>query len=187
MARKAMNMERYIDSFRYSFLLMESLYGDGQFRASKLKNAFEKNEEFRTIVERARHELILPSGGNKSDTNELLKKSTPVEEIIDHIVDKRGYYFHGNIRRGKAWKSHEQKEAETICHLSLAIVNLISDSESRSMFTEESWQRYFQDAESKGATMTMQFNYKAYDPVDKEDPNYLVDTCNCFWYISSIK
>jgi hypothetical protein len=38
-ARKAVKQEKFIDSFRYSFLLIESFYGEGKFKSAQLKEA----------------------------------------------------------------------------------------------------------------------------------------------------
>jgi len=53
MARTEMLQERYIDSFRYSFLLIEFLCGDGQHKAAQLKAALKGSTEFMSIVRKA--------------------------------------------------------------------------------------------------------------------------------------
>ena len=72
MSRAELFNERYIDSFRYSFLLIESTYGDGKFRSQQLKAALGNNSEFVSFVERALEERIVPRGGNKSDTEKII-------------------------------------------------------------------------------------------------------------------
>ena len=45
-ARKALGAQEFINSFRYSFLLIESLYGEGQFKKAGLQTALKGSQEF---------------------------------------------------------------------------------------------------------------------------------------------
>src|SRR3546814_1470621 len=47
-----------------------------------------------------------------------------VEQIVSHIVDKRGFYFHGNRKHKNAWLPHDQKQAEALCLLAINIGSL---------------------------------------------------------------
>ena len=104
MARSEVLQERYIDSFRYSFLLIEAVYGDGKYRAAQMKEALKSSTEFTSIVSNAFRNPILQRQPRNTDTDTLLSTCPSVEDIIDHIVDKRGFYFHGNVKRSNAWK-----------------------------------------------------------------------------------
>lgn len=57
-ARKMLENQEFINSFRYSFLLIESLYGNGQFKTPSLQAALKSNQEFRNIVELAIKDMI---------------------------------------------------------------------------------------------------------------------------------
>ena len=160
MARAELLKERYIDSFRYSFLLIESIYGNGKFKSQQLKAELGNNTEFISIVKRALKERILPKYSNSSDTEKLLSCSPKVEDVIGHIVDKRGFYFHGNIKRKNIWKPHEQETAESLCLLSLSIANMIAFQASSPMFDHTLSKRHFEGAKSAGATMAMKVNYR---------------------------
>jgi hypothetical protein len=50
--------QEFINSFRYSFLLIESLYGNGQFKTPSLQAALKSNQEFRNIVDLAIKDMI---------------------------------------------------------------------------------------------------------------------------------
>jgi hypothetical protein len=79
--------------------------------------------------------------------------------VIDHLVEKRGFYFHGNIKRKGAWKPHDQAEAEALCMLTLEIAMLISHAAAAPMFEEELSERHYKNAESCGAIMTMKVDF----------------------------
>ncbi|MDE0033932.1 MAG: hypothetical protein OXU75_12480, partial [Deltaproteobacteria bacterium] len=97
MARTELIQERYIDSFRYSFLLIEAIYGDGNFRTSQLKTVLKRSPDFSKIVSTALNERIPPKHHTTSDTERLLAGAVTVDTVIDHIVDKRGFYFHAVV------------------------------------------------------------------------------------------
>jgi hypothetical protein len=125
-ARQAMLQERYIDSFRYSFLLMEAIYGGGKFKSIELKGTLKQEPDFRNAVHQALDGFRLTPGAPPSDTSFLLERKASVEELIDHLVDKRGIYFHGNLRRSNAWRPERQKEAQDLAAISAQIALQIS-------------------------------------------------------------
>lgn len=163
MARTEMWQGRYIDSFRYSFLLIESLYGDGKYKAGQLKNALKRNIEFVSIVENALKERRFPTHSRNSDTEKLISAFPTPEAVIDHLVEKRGFYFHGNLKRKNAWLPHEQETAEVLCLLSLCITKLIAQEAAMPMFGDSLSQRHFDNAKHVGAIMTMKVNFRYYD------------------------
>ncbi|QEX15484.1 hypothetical protein FRZ44_07680 [Hypericibacter terrae] len=163
-ARDAMLQERYIDSFRYSFLLMESLYGDGKFKAAQLKDALKQRSDLTSMVATALKQRLPMKRARNSDTDKLLASSPTVEAVIDHMVEKRGFYFHGNIKRHDAWQPHEQEAAEALCALSLEIAMLISHAAAAPMFDAELSKRHYDHAKSVGAIMTMNVKFRFREP-----------------------
>lgn len=166
MARTEMLQERYIDSFRYSFLLIESLYGNGKYKVAQLKDALKASAEFTAIVRKALKERMPQKRPRNSDTEKLLSTFPTVETVINHLVDRRGFYFHGNIKRKDVWRPHEQETAEALCLLSLKIAMLISQAAAAPMFDDLLAQRHFDNAKRVGAIMTFNVNFRFHDPND---------------------
>ena len=164
MARTEMLQERYIDSFRYSFLLVESIFGDGKFKAAQLRDVFKANAGFVDIVANAVRERMPPKHSRDSDTEILLSNSPKPETVIDHIIRKRGFYFHGNVKRKNAWRPDEQEAAESLCLLSFSIANLICQAAAARMFDDSLSQRHLEDAKRVGAIMSMNVNFHFRDP-----------------------
>ena len=160
MARNEMLDKRYIDSFRYSFLLIEFIYGEGKYKTAQLKKVLKGNAEFVSIVSSALKERILLKHNRSSDTKKLLAGNPRAEVIIDHIVDKRGFYFHGNVKGKNVWKPHDQEAAEALCLLSLDIAMLVSQDAAAPMFDDSLVKRYFDNAKRVGAIMTMTVNFQ---------------------------
>jgi hypothetical protein len=140
-------------------LLIESLYGEGKFKSAQLKEALKSNSEFTTLVAAALKERIRLKKPKGSDTEKLLTSSPNVDDVIDHLVEKRGFYFHGNIKRKGAWKPQDQGEAEALCMLTLEIAMLISHAAAAPMFEEELSKRHYENAEGGGAIMTMKVDF----------------------------
>src|SRR5690606_4491986 len=95
-ARKALETQGFINSFRYSFLLIESLYGKGQFKKEGLQAALKTDQEFRDIVEFAIKDMIPAKDDHSSDTAKLFATKPTADDLINHLIEKRGFYFHGN-------------------------------------------------------------------------------------------
>ena len=173
MARSAMNRERYIDSFRYSFLLMEFFFGDGQFKAAKLTQAFKSSIQFRSLVENALRDPTLLGGLGSDKVHSKLEELRSIDTVIDYIVDKRGIYFHGNNKRPNAWTSNQQQEAEVICRLSMAIVRGMSSDELTSvMYSNQNWARYETNASAEGVMLRTSIRFRVYDRGDKLNKTY---------------
>lgn len=158
-ARAAAMQQRYIDSFRYSFLLVEALYGEGKFKSAQLKDALKGNAEFVKIVRAAQNEPLRIRQPRGSDTEQLLSSSPSADALIDHLVEKRGFYFHGNKKHKDAWKPQDQAKAEALCGVALAITMLIAHSAAAPMFDDNLSKRHYDDAKRAGAIMAMNVDF----------------------------
>jgi hypothetical protein len=166
-ARGALSSHRFIDSFRYSFLLIEFMYGGGQFKSASLKETFKKSAELRQLIERALAEKPIPRSAHASDTLDLLKSNPSVDALIDHLVDKRGFYFHGNIQRKDAWRPEQQQVAQVLSLITISIANSVAMQATASMFDEEFNKRHFEYARKVGAMVVFQIKYTFTIPGEK--------------------
>lgn len=166
-ARNALSSQRFIDSFRYSFLLIEFMYGGGQFKSASLKEAFKKSVELRSIIEEALVGTMTPSRAHASDTLNLLKSNPTVDVLIDHLVDKRGFYFHGNINRKDTWKPEQQDEAQVLALMTINIASSIAMRESAPMFDAKLNQKHVECARKVGAMIVFQVKYTFTIPGEK--------------------
>lgn len=163
-ARKALSEQHYIDSFRYSFLLIESRYGEGQFKSASLKAALKNSAEFTAIVEMAVKSRIPCRAAHKSHTATLLSGEPSVADVIDHLVDKRGLYFHGNTKRKDAWRPEAQEIAEALALLAIGIAQLIAQKAAAPMFDGKLSTRYREDAKKVGAEIVFEIKFKFREP-----------------------
>jgi hypothetical protein len=166
-ARKALVTQEFINSFRYSFLLIESLFGEGQFKKAGLLAALKANQEFRDIVEFAIKDVIPAKEDCNSDTAKLLAGKPTADDVIDHLVEKRGFYFHGNVKRKDAWKPDEQDAAESLALIAIGIATNISLKAADPMFAPELEKRHFEDAMRAGAKIVFVIKFKFREPEEK--------------------
>lgn len=163
-ARGALLSQAYIDSFRYSFLLIEFLYGDGKFKSNDLRSALNGNSEFLSILNRALKNVMPPQGRGPDETVELLKGNLGSGKVIAHLVEKRGLYFHGNAKRPNAWKPDDQSAAEGIALLGISIAQEISQQAADPIFRPEFAERHFRDAMNAGAKVVFDVQFKYREP-----------------------
>jgi hypothetical protein len=164
-ARTEMLAKRYIDSFRYSFLMFEALYGNGKFKTDQLRDAFRDAPELVSAIEFVlKNGPMKPKRPGSSDTELLVSSSPTASAVIDHLVEKRGFYFHGNVRRRDAWQPHQQERAEALCLLALEVALKISADAAGPMFLAEHSQNHFKNAEKAGAVMTLRVSFDYQEP-----------------------
>jgi hypothetical protein len=163
-AREALVEERFIDSFRYSFLLIEALYGEGQFKKAGLVRALAGNAAFVAAIRAALRDPHPPGPPDNSPTATFLAGHPTVEDIIGHLVEMRGFYFHGNVQRKDAWKPNEQGTAKTLAFFAVGVVHQVTNQASAPMFAPELARRHFEDASKIGATIVFEVTYKFREP-----------------------
>ncbi len=162
-ARSALALQQYIDSFRYSFLLIESIYGNGQFKKPKLLSALNGNLEFVGLVQEALADVMQPKQYKNSDTTALLACNPKSDAVIEHLIDKRGFYFHGNRKRTDAWKPDEQGQAESLALLTIGIAQQITQKAANPIFEPDFGERHFRDAMAVGAKIVFEIKYSFRD------------------------
>ncbi|CAM4212447.1 hypothetical protein SB00001_01191 [Klebsiella variicola] len=174
-ARKMLENQEFINSFRYSFLLIESLYGNGQFKTPSLQGALKSNQEFRNIVELAIKDMIPAKNDRNSDTAKLISTKPNADDIINHLVEKRGFYFHGNIKRKDAWNPDEQDSAESLALLAIGIITKITMKAAEPMFVAELEKRHFEDAMQVGAKIVFEIKFRFREPEENFDRQHQVN------------
>lgn len=162
-AKKASSEGRFIDSFRYAFLLFEALYGEGQFKKAGLTAALYANAEFLAMVRTSLKDPIRPSSGRSCSTSQLLASNPTPEAVIAHMVEQRGFYFHGNLKRGDAWKPHEQDDAEALAWLAISIVQEIGQRAMSPVHEPSFARRHFEQAMQAGAKIVFQVDFTFQD------------------------
>ncbi|MBO6657819.1 MAG: hypothetical protein JJ934_13040 [Pseudomonadales bacterium] len=168
-ARDRYLQDQYIDSFRYSFLLIEAIYGEGKFKSKQLTAALCESPELVRIVSQTLAEPLTGESLSESDTSNLLSASASPQQVIKHLVEKRGYYFHGNLIHSDPWEPQEQGRAESLALLALQIASQIASDSAKPMFAEEFNERHFNDAKRIGATLSMEVNFTYKEPGENLD------------------
>ena len=132
---------RYVDSFRYGFLLLDAIYGKGQFKTNNLKRAFTSDKVLMDVVREVRLRMKEKIQSIDDDTDRLLSGDSGDSDIIEHLISKRGHYFHGKngALRELDWAD---EEGRTLSRFVNEITDLICKEELRRVLTEESWAIY---------------------------------------------
>ncbi|WFP75178.1 hypothetical protein [Mesorhizobium sp. WSM4906] len=164
LAREALITHKYIDAFRYAFLLCEALYGNGKFKTVQLVQALRENVQFHSIVENTISDFKTNPIHKGSDVQLLIIKYPTAAEMIEHLVAQRGFYFHGNLSRKDAWHPDHQQGAKGIAEVAVyGLVGGIAHSFSDQMFTPEIASRYFKNAQKQGAIMAIKVEIRFRD------------------------
>lgn len=166
-ARNSLFCKQFIDSFRYSFLLIESLYGDGKFKTAAQNTALNSNASFVDIVKRALVSVMPPKSNERSYTSDLLATNPSPKDVIAHLVDKRGFYFHGNLKRHDAWKPNEQGSAEHLALLAVGIAQEITMEATSPIFDPLFGSRHYNDAMNAGAKIVFEINFSYREPEEQ--------------------
>lgn len=111
LSRRSAREGRFVDSFRYSFLIVEALYGQGKFRSKQLADALSGSESLVHALEEARSNAMYRPEDFDDETSRLLHDGSALKDLIAHIVKMRGRYFHGTkaLERTADWKIQEAR------------------------------------------------------------------------------
>lgn len=166
-SREALSKRRFIDAFRYAFLLLESIHGNGKFRSASLVGEFKNSDELiAAIGDVCADWSTAPIKVKTSDTFAFVSGGASAGEIVEHIVEKRGHYFHGNIKKQNAWKPHEQDEAEALAWLCVSIAMKIAFKAADPIFQQDHTDRHFRQALEVGAIIVIKAVCKFRIPED---------------------
>jgi len=159
MAKQALIERQFIEAFRYSFLMFEGLYGEGKFKTTQLVEAMSGNKSFVSAIDQTIQELMIDPLHRDDKARRLIAKHQTPIDLIRHMIDRRGFYFHGNTTRHDAWKPDEQVSAEELAALTVLLAFNIAMSLAEAMFTPEIASRYFKNAETMGAIVSIVIQY----------------------------
>ena len=134
-ARNSLSEERYINSFRYSFMAIEAEYGNGQFKSDKLKDTLKNSLEFKRVLETGIQASRSMPSRKRSSSDDIIEGGE-IDAVVDHIVDRRGHYFHGNRKKRDAWLPNEQGEAEALAILGVNVLSAIAVEHAAPMFDD---------------------------------------------------
>lgn len=158
LAREALISEQYIDSFRYAFLLIEAVYGAGKFKTPQLIAAL-LTSDFRAMVEETLVEHAARRSHDLSETALTAAYPTP-ETLVDYLVERRGFYFHGNLARRESWHPDRQQDAKPLAELSMELGSKVAHAFAGAMFGDAIGSRYFANAEAFGAIMSIDVEFQ---------------------------
>lgn len=136
-AREASKENRHIDAFRYYFLLLDALFGDGQFKKAGLENAFKASPRLLDAIKAAASDFREDRGRPATPTGLFLREKRSPESIAEHLIERRGHYFHSNRKKPAAWSPERQDEARDLSWLCAMTCFYLSDEYSAPMFADE--------------------------------------------------
>lgn len=162
-AREASNESRYIDAFRYYFLLLDTLFGDGQFKKVGLEKAFKASPRLIDAIRAAASDFREDRSRPSTPTGVFLREKRSPESIAEHLIERRGHYFHSNRKKPAAWSPERQDEARDLSWLCAMTCFYLSDEYSAPMFADELAPRHFDEAAKSGAIIMLIIDYTYID------------------------
>ena len=139
---------RYVDSFRYDFLIVEALYGKGKFKSKQLAGALKSDVGFMRYLDSARETMRWTIESITDDTEEIICSKEPVGSLVDHIVKKRGYYFHGQTEM--TTEVNRRGRERTLCLLLNHTTDRICQQLIGDAYSEEAWEGYLASGRKEG-------------------------------------
>lgn len=98
-AREASKEERYIDAFRYYFLILDAFSATGNSRKPVSKKAFKSNAVLMDASKLAQTDFREDRARPATSPGTFLRGSPTPDKIADHLVERRCHYFHSNRRK----------------------------------------------------------------------------------------
>lgn len=161
--REAQKEGRFIDAFRYYFLLLDALFSDGQFKKAGLERAFKGNAVLMDAINSAKADFREDRTRPATPTGVFMRGAPTPDDIASHLIERRGHYFHSNRRKPGAWSPDKQDEARDLSWLCSLICLKLSGEYSAPMFADELGPRHFEEAKKTGAIIVLKIDYTYVD------------------------
>lgn len=153
LGRANLREKQWIEGFRYFFMLLEGLHGGGQFKKAGLIGSFMRSPELAAAIGETLEDLKNKQVEANNPARSLLAELPDVTAVVNFLVERRGFYFHSNLRRQGGWHPDRQGEAEALCWLSAGIAQQLAFVFAAPMHAPDVNGRYMQSAKSEGAIM----------------------------------
>lgn len=110
--------ERYIEAIYDFYFFLESLFAQGKTKNHRVKESFKSSKELRECIEEVFKDPSYISL-RRSDIERFMGKygHMSIDDIIDHMVELRGFLHHHTPNRKDAWHPEEHKRYEIECNL----------------------------------------------------------------------
>ncbi|MFA4938195.1 hypothetical protein [Brevundimonas sp.] len=163
LAREALITQQYIDAFRFGFLLIEALYGNGKFQTRDLMRELVGNADFKSMLDQTILSITNDPDDNRSAAKPTIVTHSTADALVKHLLDRRGFYFHGNLKRQDAWHPDRQAEAKPVAEIVVDVAGQIAAAHASAMFEPDIGPRFMTDAKSQGAAMTIKVQFHFID------------------------
>lgn len=162
-ARETSKESRFIDAFRYYFLILDALFSDGQSKKAGLIKAFKGHAVLMDAIRSATADFQEDRARPETPTGVFMRSAPTPEQIAEHVIERRGHYFHSNRRKPGAWSPDKQGEARELSWLCSMICFYLSEEYSAPMFADELGPRHFEEANKTGAIIVLLIDYTYID------------------------
>lgn len=159
LAREALIAGQYIDAFRYGFLLIEALYGNGKFQTRDLRRELVGNVDLKAMLDRTIASITHDPDQHRSAAKPTVAMHATAEALVEYLINRRGFYFHGNLKRQDAWRPDRQADAKPVAEIVVDLAGQIAAAHASAMFEPDIGPRFMANAKSQGAVMTIQVQF----------------------------
>lgn len=155
--------ERYIDAVYDLYFVLETLFAEGKFKKNKVVQKFCISKDLLYAIDQVKKysDPKIRADGNlyKEFTEKYLNKNR--EEIVEHIVDLRGFLHHHTPKRKGIWHPSKQREYKVdaltllnVCH------NIVSKRAIDILFKQERIEEFLKTEVKTKDGQTIQWSAK---------------------------
>lgn len=174
LGRRSLERKEHIDAFRYFFMILEGLFGAGQSRQAALRDAFLAAPSLVFAIQQTRSQLLSDPIERNSPARLLLGALTTPEQVVGHLVERRGFYFHSNPQRPGGWHPARQTEAEPLAWFTAALAQSVAMTFAEPIHHPSMGSRYLDEARRQGAVMNLEIEFEVAENNDRRSrPNIL--------------
>lgn len=100
----------YIDTFYDFYFVLEALFGKGKTKNAHIEKNLLSSDTLSTAISKAKQKTNLISHVSTELNDPFNYINSSFEDIVKHIVSRRGFLHHHNPEHPKAWSPDAQKE-----------------------------------------------------------------------------
>jgi len=132
--------ERYIDAIYDLYFVLETLFADGKFRKNEVVSKFCKSKELLDAINISQKDIHPEIKSNRNLLSVFREKylNKSKDEMIEHIVDLRGFLHHHTLKKKDIWHPAKQREFKVdALTLSNICFDIVSKRAIGNLFSQE--------------------------------------------------
>jgi len=147
---------QHISAFYNFFLFIECLFADGKHKTAAMLEKLASNDELCKAITTSSSEYLAIAAFKNSEIHKKLESNASPKDIIEYLIDRRGFLHHHSLKNKSIWHPERQGEWEPHARFSQFVAHKIAFARiGKKFFTQEIEKEYLEMSTNSGASIAL--------------------------------